>query len=272
MELFQSLMRSDTFWSETVFFGCISLMLLLLSILVLIVRKPNRKRLTNVFTDTNGSAAAVDFVLTFPIVMVVVLVAVQYALLANASLVVHYAAYSAARSARVYAFDTYTDRFTRILRNTGNGSAFLYYMRNRNRVKDRALMAARLPLVAISPASKAVKSKQPKSADWKNAKKLVDILAKDTPKSDKDALYRKAYYAFDAKNLKVDTGLLFDISSMSSGKTPFQKGIDEWPVRAEVSYRFYLYLPVSRFFGDVADPKTGKRGPWRWLSAEVKLL
>ena len=102
------LLRSDTFWSETCLYVFLAIGLLSFSYLLFKITGSKLKSQAAKTNKQYGAAAAVDFVLTLPIFMLVLFLTIQFALVANASLHIHYAAYSAAHSARIYYFDTTT--------------------------------------------------------------------------------------------------------------------------------------------------------------------
>ena len=99
-DIVRSFAHAGSFWRETVPLFAASLALLGAALALLVFRwrrTGGAARLRSLAAGEAGAAEAMDFVLTFPIVMLVAFLLVQLLMGAHASLVVHYAAYSAAR-------------------------------------------------------------------------------------------------------------------------------------------------------------------------------
>lgn len=268
MEFIWIAFRSPTFWKGPAAYGLLVLMLCVAAVWVLMIiagRRPRRQLLN----DQSGAAAAIDFTMTLPILLLVVLLAVQYALLANAALIVHYAAYNAARSARVHFFDT-SSMDMRLLRASGLGHPFLYRFRNGDTADKKARDAAYLTLISISPAKDTGSAVADKTPAWDSMDRFLSLLAEGTNASGISTLKTKARYAFDTRNTRVTVGLDTGIGTAASALLNSQllKGREEWPVEASVTYRYHLGLPVGRLLG-----KLGHDGLYGTdLTAKVTLL
>ncbi len=194
---------------------------------------------------------------------------VQVTLVAHASLLVHYAAFSAARSARVYFYDT-TDSSARALRMTGAGNAASYWALNRNKAEKRARDAAALSLIALGPSHDRVPSREDSSSvAWKALPAMLRALKKEGPIGE-NVVLRKARYVFDRKNLEVEVSPDLDpqyLASALKGVGAMSK-LPSWPVRADVTFRFHLALPSAWLLGE-----KGHDGYYaRMLNARVRVL
>lgn len=206
--------------------------------------------------DTRGAAAVVDFILTFPVFMVVVLLVLQFAVLANGAVIVHYAAYSAARSARVWMWDKDFERpwprpplsqyrYLEFLRNTGS------------EVQSRVETAARFALIAASPADSRVRN-SPKSVP---RTLLRAMAAAGGSPGRAGVLLTKAGYAFDDRNSDVE------YSVAPSG--PLSSPGNGWPVEVKLRYNMHLDIPVAAW---MIGNNRGDGSYYLPINAEVTLL
>lgn len=246
------LVTSPSFWQSAALPA-----LAMLTLGAALAQTVRRRPLWSAFwRDDRGAAVAVDFVLTAPIALAVVLLMIQFLLLLQGNVFVHYAAYCAARSARVYAWDSDTP-LARIGERIG-----LEHLIDTRALERRAAQAARYALIAASPAQAvpaAASDELPESA-------LAAIAAASGGEVARDVYLHKARYAFDPANstvhLRVDYG---------AGLGMLAGAIDlpaAWPIAAEVTFRYHLVIPFGRVFGTA-------RGDGHYyypMRAEVSLL
>jgi Flp pilus assembly protein TadG len=276
MELVLTLLHSPSFWSQTASYTLLSCFFMGLIPLLLILRKkygPGARTALSLRSE-KGSAAAIDFTLTMPIFLMTVLLAIQFLLLANASLLVHHAAYEAARAARAYGFER--SAFTGALETASSSlanNALTLWMTNRGKAKDKAFDAAALVLVSASPANlpRSVSLKPKRTSAYRALPEYVRAITKGQQQTSGGKVFqRKADYAFDPINTKVDVslraGLRDAVAALAGGAKSIQQ--DEWVVDAEVSYLYYMSLPIANLLG-----KRQRDGTYRWpIYAKVGLL
>lgn len=218
--------------------------------------------------DKRGSANAVDFVLVIPFFMFMMCLFVQMSMVVNASLIVHYAAYSAARSASVHFCKRSVLAYP--LGYFGGCSV--------SKAEGPALNAARYVLIAASPVDASIPSSgNPPS---QNLQHIADsYLDRRSP------LMTQARYAFDSRNVSVDVQAA--VSSDPSIQAQFwleripqlgstdpntltdRKLLNSWPVTVKVEFIKHLGVPlVGPFLSDV------RRGNihFRRIEAEITLL
>lgn len=287
MEFLQSLLFARTFWTETVQLGAMILVLLLVPVGMMYVR--NRTvgaRSRQFWKDCRGSAEASDFALTFPILLLVILMIVQLAMALNASIIVHYAAYSAARASRAHAWertegDIYTlQQLRRRSEAGGNRTAATFFAdnaRNIGRTCQRAADAARLALIAATPStmrSRTYTSPQGSGCRGSTAWPAIQTYAGRVATlagANSDVILTKARYAFSPQN----TSVVVRLSELQQARALYAgvrgKEYDSLPVTAEVTFQYPLTLPMGpfgRLFGARAPDGLYKRR----LSATVELL
>jgi hypothetical protein len=261
IELIAALVASPTFYGTVVLWGlaCLAGAGALVAAVWRLRRQQIRWRALS--PDERGSATAADFVLTLPFFLVVVLWVIQFGIMANDALIVHYAAYSAARSARVWMWDRQMVRIPgvdeRILNNP-------VVRRNRDpEVQRRVERAARFALIAASPADPAVRS-----AGGTVPRRVLRAVAAEGGRPDRrDVLTRKARYAFAPENSTVRFDIVREISPYPDILFDYFKPADAWPVTAEVRYRMHLAIPAAWVLGE-----RGNGHFYRWVDAKVTLL
>jgi len=270
-EFFSVLIRSDTFWSETFLFVFLSISLIIISFALLKYAGERIKPTKTISINQSGAAAAVDFILTLPIFMLVLFLTIQFALIANASLHIHYAAYSAAHSARVYYFDTSTSA-ARALQLINLHNALTISQANKNLAETKALDAARMALISVgSPKNDLASIPDTGSDAWKGINTYLDTLSQQDGTSKADVFQRKASYAFDNSNVTLDVGLDLDLGQAIVGgitaKNIFQ--VTEWPVKADITFKYILALPLA---GKIFGTKGNHGFYYRELNANVSIL
>lgn len=260
------LLRTPSFWETVVWYSF--LCVLCSGLIFILARKlfSTVRTLKHLSSDQSGAAAAVDFVFTIPIFTAVVMVIIQFGLIAHAALIVHYSAYSAARSARVWLWDIDPYRVPGIPLTKAYKNPLLI-KQNRSIYQPKIEQAARYALIAASPASGRVPCRGICTSipdKW-----LTQIAQTPGLSSDKDVFLRKARYAYDSGN--SDITLLYggDLLSQHSNYIDDYKQFSEaWPVSAQVSYKFHLNLPFAGPVFGILD--SGYY--YKEISAEVILL
>jgi hypothetical protein len=280
---------SPYFWSQTL--PLFAVALACLAGLVLIARRALKRARArgarqhgprDLLRGEGGSAEAMDFVLTFPIALLLLLVFVQLMLGLHASLVVHYAAYSAARAARAAYWDitpndivglqaasNLVDNDT-ILKQKDMQTWRLLLPANETNARNRALTAARLAIMAGIPSAQQPTAGVPAaSAGATMYRSVVALKVRPGP------ALNKAGYAYNGSGLKVSIAPADRfVNKLNTGLIPFFGGgidglrVAALPVRATVSYAFPLRMPVARYFGT-----RGADGRYyRVLSAQAEVL
>jgi len=278
-EFLDALWSSPTFWHDTVLWACLALAATLVALGILLYLRP-RLSLRELLRDTRGAAAAVDFVLTIPIFLAVISFVIQFALLAHASLIVHYAAYSAARSARVWFWDRDTAFFGAFLDEDIVRSSLVaqIWFSDTAEIERRVELAGRFPLIAISPSKQIAGGHPPLDPGLQAHLDEVAAIEIDNQTLRTSAYRQKARYAYDPRMSTVTYAapLIPELSEGATGlfesikdvQEQFKPG-DAWPVYADVSYMFYLVVPLG-------GPIFGTWQPdgyyARQMYAEVKLL
>lgn len=267
LEFFQVLFRSPTF--TELLCGEVVLCIILIFASIVIIRKFKIVTPGKLWSDTRGSANAVDFVLVIPIFMTVIAIFVQLALIVNTSLIVHYAAYSAARSARIVMWnhDVWEDRLWKQLPQDAAGLAKFTTLksRNKNDAEQAAEAAARYVLIAASPVNPRVPS-APKEIPKKIIERVSDIYLS---KARSRALLQQAKYAYDSNNVEVTVSTATSEDPILSTLYFFEttKFASAWPVTVKVSYRMHLGVPFAAVLGDYDGGRYYKE-----VDAEVTLL
>lgn len=260
--LFYALISSVSFYRTAVWWGLLSLTLLVILIWLLTRLRPMIS-LKTLASDQRGSSVAIDFVLTLPIFLTLLLLIVQYALMSHTALLVHYAAYSAARSARVWMWDKQDMRpwprpvpALRTPDSLSNSSP---------EVQRRAETAARFALIAASPADVSIQrspTQMPHS--------VLSSMAKASGLEGREqALINKAEYAFDPSNTIVQIKPAVSSLNQPGIEIDAAQPGDAWAVTAIVTFRMSLDMPIAaRLLGK----SRGDGSYYETSTAEVTLL
>ena len=263
METVAILLRAPTFWRETAVLAGLATV----SAIVLVTWSWNLRcsvfKLRLLVTDERGAAEASDFALTFPFVLLIALCMVQFAMAANASLIVHYAAYAAARAARAHTWERAPiyilakQRLRRSNEAQANVDAAAEWLTleatNASDACRRAYDAARLTLIAATPSTTTGSYSAPTgngcngSDAWPAVAahmRRIGAVADVSP----EVLMQKARYAFSPDNTTVDVKIR-DIDRTRGGLAAANGSFDSLPITATVTYRYVLVLPVGRLFG-----------------------
>lgn len=251
VEFLTALLRSPTAWRSAGLFALLALAGTL-ALAAIAARWRPLRALRSLAADSSGAAGAVDFTLTFPMFLIILMFVLEFAAIANNAILVHYAAFAAARSARVTAWYWLDEEaaIARLARPIPSWS------------NERAEAAARFALIAASPADR--DGEIPRSASPEVDAALRHLLAAagngGAYAARHAALRRKAAYAFHDANVEVEIGFPF----LPPGSNPFTPG----PVSATVRFWSHLELPATKFA--LAHRTIGAHG-FRMLDAEVTL-
>jgi hypothetical protein len=256
-----TLVRATTFWEQTMPLFASAIALFVGAAWFVHARfRRGPARLRALSRNESGSAEALDFVLVFPMVVFCALLFVQLLLGAHASLVVHYSAYSAARAARAAFFDmTVTDiSELRVQMEFTDKPVLQMVFGNHQGDADKlADTAARIALMNAVPT--AIKNNDaPNRIGQIMLDRTVRILGNRRPTR------KKAAYAFNPQNAQVDVSIVSRYEQIARFKAFQGERVDAMPVRARVTFRYPLVMPVvAKIFGT--------NGVYT-MSAEVTLL
>jgi hypothetical protein len=258
------LLRSRTFVEILLTWGTLTAGLAVMAVLMA-RRLCRRVSWRALHTDTSGAATVVDFALTLPIFLIILLLIIQLMIMLNGALIVHYAAYAAARSARVWMWDADPWRLgtvldpslERLLKNP-------WVLANRSdEVRQRIERAARFALIAASPADVRLPS-SPVDVPESTIRAMAQTAGYARRAG---VLLRQARYAFDPQNARIDVEVTTG-SNRLEVLPDLLKTADAWAVTATVSFRLHLGIPVARVLGT----NRGDGHYYRSITAEVTLL
>lgn len=256
-EFWSSVLRSHTFWvpqDHGALLGTLALALALLATMLLLPRHSRRRRrVSELHCDAVGSVTMLDFVLVVPLFVFFMLVVFQFAILARNHLFTHYAAYMAARSARVY-----------LCPQIPLSGAFLDVQPgakvcDSDAAAQKADTAARIALIPAAPYKTL-----PCQSGCKAPEAVLRNVAEAAGVSERwGAIQRQARYTFDKQNVTVTIGLA-PMATYAAAKS-----IPHMPVKATVAARFLMLDYAGWVMAD------GKRKDGRYYTvsrAEVTLL
>jgi hypothetical protein len=227
-------------------------MTLFASMLLLPRFSARRRRMSDLHGDISGSTTMMDFVLVTPVFVFFMFVVFQFAILAKNHLFTHYAAYTAARSARVY----FCPSVPLTLKSAAGLDAKTC---NDDAAAEKADLAARLALIPAAPYDqlKCVGACQPPEDALKN---LADATGMT---KNWRAMRNQARYMFDPQNVTVTVDRAQMALYAAGNRSPHV------PVTAKVEVRFLLLEYAGWVFA------RGQRKDGRYYtisSAEVNLL
>ncbi|CDZ56621.1 TadE/TadG family type IV pilus assembly protein [Neorhizobium galegae] len=261
--LWAALLRSRSFWlpqDHGLLLATLGLMLVLLLAIAGLPRLFARRRhIAGLHGDMSGSATAVDFVLVVPIFVFFMFLVFQFTILAKNHLFTHYAAYSAARSARVNFCPAMPLPVT-----TGNFSDQVIFgikvCTDDETAQTRADYAARMALIPAAP------YKQLKCASGCQIPEAVLRSVVQTAGINRNwnAVKNQALYMFDTQNVAVTVERAPMATYAASNRIPHV------PVVATVEARFLLLDLTARIFATGRRPD--KKGYYAVSKAEVSLL
>jgi hypothetical protein len=237
------------------------------------------QRIRRLPADERGGGQAAEFMLVIPVFMTILLMGVQFVLLCNASLLVQYAAYNAARSAIVWIpagpeVDAKMKR-NRLLPQQAQAS---WEQKN-----ERMHAAAAMSLIGVSPpldqlGLTGVALQQGMIGDYIASTVLQHLVPSFGASDDGEIdtkygrLARKWLYARNHVEVRIQEGS----DEQQKGGAQEINVSDTGNVTATVGYRFYLHIPIAnRLLGEpfVHVPGFFQMGPYyRWISAKVTLV
>ena len=236
-EFASALWNSPTFWPLVAWWGG-GLVSGFLVCAALSLRWLRRPRWRGLHADDRGVAVAVEFVLVLPLFLTILMMTVQFAVLLNGSLVTHYAAYAAARSARAHVFDIpFQSLRGGLFRNGSLADPRSPGISKNHPVNRHALNAARVALIAASPGNASATTAR-NTEPWLRNLVTASNLATG---SYRNTLERKAGWAFDPKNTSVE----IVVRSQRSGFF----GPSVFEIEATVDFAQYIALVPGRIFG-----------------------
>ncbi|MCO6188241.1 hypothetical protein [Rhizobium sp. L1K21] len=213
--------------------------------------RPAIRSQKSIHRDECGSALAADLVLVMVPAITIMLILVQSLWLMRETVIVHYAAFTAARSARVNicpsmpeSLQAFTLQSMGKLGCRGDGG--------------RAEQAARLALISASPPWEV-----PCLGNCRIPEKTLRAIADETGTGDLyPALEVQARYAFDPQNVALSVGPdpKYLALALKPGLTP--------PIRARLTFRHYVIYGLGRAFGQ----KRSDGYYYKETVAEVTLL
>lgn len=230
-EFWTALVEARSFWKSIVPPpAAIGLVAGLVAILLL--RKRATVPLSQLVRDSQGAASVLDLVLVAPVFTLIVVAFLQWAILLNDTIMVHYAAFAAARSARVYLCPT-------IPTNAGDLAQLL--LDNCSEAKEKYTNAARFALIPASPSN-------PKYGcdGCQLPADALRALAQGLQMTDQtNAWLSQASYAFDPANLEVEASVPLIAEAERLGGD-----MRERPVTVTVKYRHVLMPVVDQVYRD----------------------
>jgi len=257
--LWSTVLRSRSFWlpqDHGALFATFSLSLVSLSLLICLpLLSARRRRIRDLHGDEKGSTTMLDFVLVTPLFVFFMFVVFQFAILAKNHLFTHYAAYMAARSARVYMCPQFPISTGQAL----DVYAFKLQTCDSDKAPAKAETAARIALIPAAPFKtlKCISGCQAPEA-------VLKAIAQATGVSSRwGAIQRQARYMFDKDNVKVQ------VDRAPAALYALIRNTRQVPVVAKVEARFLLLDYAGWLFAD------GKRKDGRYYTisrAEVTLL
>ncbi|MBB6487048.1 TadE/TadG family type IV pilus assembly protein [Rhizobium lusitanum] len=254
-----SMLHSRTFWVPRdhglLFFTFALALAAFASMLILPRLSARRRHIASVHADTSGSTTMMDFVLVTPLFVFFMFLVFQFAILAKNHIFTHYAAYMAARSARVYLCPTIPISVGSFV----DATMFNIKVCDNSIANQKAETAARIALIPAAPYKElhCRSGCQPPQSLLKNVTEATRVSSRW------GAIQRQAIYMFDTDNVKVKIALAPIATYSTLKRTP------ALPVVALVQVRFLLLDYAGWIFA------TGQRkdGNYYTLStAEVTLL
>lgn len=230
------------------------------ALLALAARRGRLRPLASLLGEERASAAAMDLALVVPVFTYIMLMFVQFAILLQDAQIVRYAAFVAARSARVHLCAPLPAPTL-----IGSGLAL---MRGQpcDRDEGRADKAARYALIAASPADPLLRCEGGCSLPANMPAGLAALAAGTGMNDHLKAWQNEARYAFDTANVKVKADITLVGALLS---LPGAGNNGEHPGHARVEFHHILLPMMGTVFG------SGKRTDGKWyaiMTAEATVL
>jgi len=221
----------------------------------LLARRRGRVSLYSLARDDAGAVLAADYILVAMPFVVFVTVMVQITWLMRETIILHYATYAAARSARVHLCPVIPDLpIGALLQSQG-----ILCTDDRERMVEKT---ARFALISASPPWNI-----PCLGACQVPQTAISAIASNTDTAgQRNAMLSQARYAYDSQNLRID--LRKDLAfAVLSGNNPVEPGFRP-PVTVRVAYRHYIITLVGPLLG----VRRSDGYYYRETSAEVTLL
>lgn len=227
-------------WASPTFLPAIGWIILVGACVVTLVAWPIAARLrgrtqravTSVHGASEGAVLAADLILVMIPFIVIMLVMTQTMWLMRETVIVHYAAFNAARSARVHLCPPVPEiSFTAMFATGDNGGC--------TGRQEPAEFAARMSLVSASPPWGI-----PCLGHCEVPETVLRAIARNTGTNPQtNAILDQARYAFDRENvrLSVEFDPLYIAVMVKPGAMP--------PVRAKLTFRNYVIYGLGPMFG-----------------------
>lgn len=248
-----TLFASPSFFDELAALGLLCGLLVLPLLMVMMVRLRCRSShsLGQLAKCNRGSVLAIDLIMVMVPFITILLVMLQSLWLARENVIVHYAAFNAARSARAHLCPPLPDSVQMLaLQALGKAGC--------TGEKQRAETAARMALISASPPWGI-----PCLANCVIPENVIRAISTKTQVgAQTNAILDQAKYAFDPSNVKVEVGVnpaYLPVAAKPGGMVP---------VRAEVTFRHYILFG----FGPVFGSRRADGYFYRESQAEVSLL
>ena len=254
----EAMLRSRTFWLPQDHGALLASLVLSLTLFTAMLALPRlsarRRQIAGLHRDASGSATMLDFVLVTPLFVFFMFVVFQFTILAKNHLFTHYAAYMAARSARVYLCPQIPITVGSFL-----DAQFKVKVCDSSAAASKAETAARMALIPAAPY---------KQLRCRNGCQVPDAVLKNVAAASGvsarwGAIQRQARYMFDRDNVRVKVALAPMATYAALKRTP------QVPVVATVQARFLLLDYAGWLF---ADGKRADGGYYTLSTAEVTLL
>lgn len=228
-----ALRDSPTFLSELLGLGAIAAAVTILAALPLAARLRRRRRaVAGLHRSTAGVVLAADLILIMIPLMVIILVLLQTLWLMRETVIVHYAAFNAARSARVHLCPPLPESTVVLMMQT---------MRKAGCTNDtgKAEFAARMSLISASPPWGI-----PCTGRCDVPERAIRAIAGNAgARPQADAVVDQARYAFDRDNVTLTVGFDPAYPGAFASRSPAV------PVRARLGFRHYVIYGLGPMFG-----------------------
>lgn len=251
----EALLLSQTFVTGPLAWALLSLLLISLFVFLISTRI---KRLRSLHRDERGAASALDFVFVLPIGMLFISLIVQFLNLAQQSIVLHHAAFKAARSALVNKCSPpsiqrlgFEEVFTSFACDFGEGEALI----------ERAAQIGAIP---AAPASSYVRHRFDCASD--RVQTLTDSMIPmavgyGAPPTLARAMENRICYVVEPGNLNVSSSWL--VTGYLTEGLP--------PVEVTLTYRHPLTAPIGNWLLATDGGRRNDGTRWREGTASVIL-
>ena len=268
MDFVRALLDSPTFLPGLLPGLGISVALIALAVVLgrSFLRRMVRRRPADLHRDEAGAAVALDFALTLPVFVVLVLLVGQYALLVQGQLIVHYSAYVAARTARAHLFEAgHQAGLLNVLSTDVSPNSWWIEQQEIDRIERLADRAARFALIAAaSPAdpgrlgldSAALSDAETRSGVRQWLPRLTGASTSGEISKRHDSLFRKTAYAFYPDHAEVE----ITVEDLDT-KFALFGGHSMYVIRADVTFQQVITMSGGAVLGPIWGDKE-VNGTW----------